>query len=276
MLSFRPLWLSFVAGCFFLGCSASAEAQSVAPSFQDDVFADANAFAEDDNDPFEPFNRRVFGFNLVVDDYVLTPVAKGYRTVTPAPVRDRISNVLSTLREPRTAVNALLQGDLRKVGDALTRFLVNATFGLGGLFDVAGAYGVKVTSEDFGQTLAAWGVPAGPYLMLPLLGPSSPRDFAGTLTDRMALDPIGVATQDPNLEGIWYTQTGLRVVDLRSRNIENIEALRRSSVDFYARIRSLYWQRVQNGLSETSAAHQQEDARRDQAFDDYFDGEAQE
>jgi phospholipid-binding lipoprotein MlaA len=271
------MWLSFVAGCFLLGSSTLAEAQSVAPVSADAAVgnADDRLYAEG-KDPFESLNRRVFAFNLLIDDYLLTPVAKGYRTVTPAPVRDSLSSVIATLREPRTAVNALLQGDVRKTGDALTRFLVNLTFGLGGLFDVAGAYGVTVTSEDFGQTLAEWGVPAGPYLMLPLLGPSSPRDAAGTVADRMALDPVGLATQDANLEGFWYTQTAVRVVDLRSRNLENIEALRRSSVDFYARIRSLYWQRVQGSLSETSRAHQQENARLDQEFDSYFDGEEQE
>lgn len=281
MSSFRSLWFSLVVGGVFLGCGLqAASAQPPAPAAGEGApfpqTASAMAGADDANDPLEPFNRGIFAFNLFVDDYFLAPVAKGYLTVTPAPVRDRISNVLSTLREPRTAVNALLQGDLRKTGDALTRFMVNMTFGLGGLFDVAGACGVKTTSEDFGQTLAEWGVPAGPYLMLPLLGPSSPRDAAGTVTDSLALDPVGLAMSDPNLEGIWYTQTGVRVVDLRSRNLENIAALRRSSVDFYARIRSLYWQRVNNGLSEASESRQQDGAALDEEFDSYFDGDARE
>jgi phospholipid-binding lipoprotein MlaA len=273
MFSFKILSINAFAAACLLGCAGAALAAqgSPAPVMGDAAMTD-RLFVTD-NDPLEPLNRQVFTFNRFVDDYFLAPVAKGYRTVTPQVVRDRIGNVLSTVREPRTAVNALLQGDLRKTGDALTRFMVNATFGLFGMFDVAGAYGVTTTGEDFGQTLAEWGVPSGPYLMLPLLGPSSPRDVTGTVADSLAFDPLAVATQDPHYEGIWYTQNGVRIVDLRARNIENIEALRRSSVDFYAKIRSLYWQRVQNNLSPAAAARTAGQGQLDQEFDNYFDGD---
>jgi phospholipid-binding lipoprotein MlaA len=256
-----------------------ARAQAVLPDAGAGEVQSAVMTADADqasNDPLEPLNRKVFAFNLFLDDYLLVPVAKGYRTVTPEVVRDRISNVLSTLEEPRTAINSLLQGNLRKTGDALTRFMVNATFGLFGLFDVAGEYSVTTTPEDFGQTLAVWGVPAGPYLMLPVLGPSSPRDAAGTATDGLLLDPMGLATSTADTEVIGYTKDALDILDFRSRNIESVAALRQSSVDFYARIRSLYWQMTQNGVQDNgadAAEVQVQQNRVDQAFDSYFAGE---
>ncbi|MDJ0922027.1 MAG: VacJ family lipoprotein [Henriciella sp.] len=150
-------------------------------------------------DPFEGFNRSVYGFNENVDKAVLRPVAMGYRSVTNEPVRNGVSNFLTNLNQPVVFSNAVLQGKPYMALDTLGRFLVNTTFGIGGIFDPATAAGVPEHREDFGQTLGTWGVGEGAYLMLPLLGPSNVRDLAGTGVDA-ALDPLNWATFEGDTE----------------------------------------------------------------------------
>lgn len=134
----------------------------------------------DPSDPWETMNRHTFAFNDTVDTYVVRPVAKGYETVVPQFARDRITNVFVNLGEPANMLNNTLQGKGEGALVSLFRFLINTTLGVGGMFDVAGtAGGQSVRSEDFGQTLAVWGVPNGPYFVIPFLGPSTVRDTAG-------------------------------------------------------------------------------------------------
>ena len=152
-------------------------------------FAPLVAHAETETDPFEGWNRAVFSFNQKADKYVLEPVAEGYQAVTPAPVRRSVSNFFNNLGEPITAVNSVLQAKPSKAVRSLTRFVFNTTFGLLGLFDVATAMGIEREKEDLGQTLAYWGVGSGPYLVLPILGPSNLRDLGGGVVDR-PLNPI--------------------------------------------------------------------------------------
>lgn len=149
------------------------------------------AFAEDgiEEDRFEAWNRVIFSFNLKADRYVLKPAAESYEAVTPAFFRTGISNFFGNLGEPITLVNSALQAKPDKAVRSLTRFIFNTTFGLLGVFDVAGAMGVEAESEDLGQTLAYWGVGSGPYMVLPLLGPSNLRDLGGSFGDR-PLNPI--------------------------------------------------------------------------------------
>lgn len=149
----------------------------------------ALAMAEAENDPFEGWNRAMFSFNQKADKYVLKPVAEGYQAVTPAPVRKGVSNFFNNLGEPITAANSVLQAKPGKAARSLTRFVFNTTFGLFGIFDVAGAMGIERENEDLGQTLAYWGVGSGPYLVLPVLGPSNLRDLGGRFGDR-PLNPI--------------------------------------------------------------------------------------
>ena len=142
------------------------------------------AMAEAENDPFEGWNRAMFSFNQKADKYVLKPVAEGYQAVTPAPVRKGVSNFFNNLGEPITAANSVLQAKPGKAARSLTRFVFNTTFGLFGIFDVAGAMGIERENEDFGQTLAYWGVGSGPYLVLPVLGSSNLRDLGGRFGDQ--------------------------------------------------------------------------------------------
>jgi phospholipid-binding lipoprotein MlaA len=134
------------------------------------------AAASDSNDPLEGFNRAMYSFNETVDDYLLKPVARGYRAVLPDPVRARVSSFFDNLLEPMNVINNLLQGKPVRAASDLGRFAVNTTLGLLGLFDVATPMGLERHEEDFGQTLAVWGVGEGPYLVLPFLGPSTVRD----------------------------------------------------------------------------------------------------
>lgn len=146
------------------------------------------ALAADAADPWEGFNRAVFRFNETLDRYVTKPLAKGYQTVTPQVVDDAISRFFNNLSSPVTLVNQLLQGKPAAAAATTSRLIFNSTVGVGGLFDVAARMGVKREKEDFGQTLAVWGVKPGPYLVLPLLGPSTVRDTAGRVGD-IASDP---------------------------------------------------------------------------------------
>jgi phospholipid-binding lipoprotein MlaA len=203
---------------------------------------DEKAEFEATNDPIEPFNRTVFDFNMVVDRNVAQPVARGYRDVVPQTVREHLHNLLDNLRAPYTFANDVLQGEPHRAADTLGRFMLNTTFGVLGLFDVtADSGGPKHHSEDFGQTLAVWGVPDGPYLMLPLLGPSNPRDAVGRGVGFVA-DPVSWALGYGGYEEATYAQTGMDLIDQRERLLDPMAELEKNSLDFYATIRSSYRQ----------------------------------
>ncbi|MBE9554849.1 MAG: VacJ family lipoprotein [Proteobacteria bacterium] len=195
-------------------------------------------------------NRAIFQFNEVADKVVLRPAAVGYRTVVPKGVRIGIRNFLNHLRSPITIMNALLQGEGERARDTFGRFLTNTILGLGGLIDVASDAGIPQHYEDFGQTLAVWGVEPGPYLMLPLLGPANFRDGFGYGVDGV-IDPAGrYISNEYGLEGVGVRYT-LNAVDWRAANLKVIDDLRASSLDFYATVRSAYRQRrihaIRNG-----------------------------
>ncbi len=197
-------------------------------------------------DPFEPTNRQVFSFNLWVDAHALRPTAERYATYVPEPVRDSIHNALENLNGPAIFANEVLQGEIRDAGRTAGRFLLNTTFGVGGLFDVGAKVGIPAHSEDFGQTLAVWGVGSGPYLMMPLLGPVYPRDAAGQVAD-YAMDPIWYLP----IRGRVYWFLGRRyitIVDGRARSLETLDDIERDSMDFYATTRSLYRQYRENEI----------------------------
>ena len=146
---------------------------------------DAGATAEQDNahDPLEGFNRAMYTFNDKLDKYVLKPVAKGYHAVAPTPVRRSVANFFSNLHDPAVMLNNLLQGKPGQAASDLGRFMVNSTIGIFGLFDVSSKFGLPKHDEDFGQTLAVWGVGDGPYLVLPFFGPSNMRDAPALVVD---------------------------------------------------------------------------------------------
>jgi phospholipid-binding lipoprotein MlaA len=191
-------------------------------------------------DPLEKENRALFGVTLQLDRAIIRPVAVGYRSVLPMVVRDSIRNFINNLDSPVVFANDVLQGDVDRAGTTLLRLGVNTTIGIGGLFDPATRLGYARHSGDFGLTLATYGVGEGAYLFIPILGPSNVRDLTGYGVDFL-FDPF---TYFPLREN-FYWQTGRQAlddIDLRARNIETLDEVEKTSLDFYASLRSLYHQ----------------------------------
>jgi phospholipid-binding lipoprotein MlaA len=196
------------------------------------------------NDPIEPTNRVLFEVHEAVDQAVLEPVARAYRAAVPQPARTGVRNVLGNLSSPVIMANDLLQGNRRRAEVTLGRFMINSTVGLAGLIDVASMIGVPGHAEDFGQTLAVWGVGEGPYLFIPILGPSNPRDLSGFLVDVVS-NPFNWLGQGAAVEALTYSRAGVTVVDTREALLDTVDDLRRTSLDPYATIRSASRQRRQ-------------------------------
>lgn len=194
------------------------------------------------SDPLEEANRAIFAFNDVVNDAVIHPIVDGYRYVVPKPARSGVRNFLRNLKSPVNFANQLLQGDVDGAGNVFVRTAVNTLVGIGGVFDVAGYEGLKYEQEDFGQTLAVWGVDHGPYLVVPFLGPSSLRDYAGYMVDSVA-DPLRWYLFNIDEEGWYYAKLGVDYLDLRESLVDVLRDLEASSIDYYAAVRSTYYQR---------------------------------
>jgi phospholipid-binding lipoprotein MlaA len=211
-------------------------------------------------DPLEPANRAIYRFNDVVDRAVLEPVARGYRYVAPAPVRRGVRNFLANLRSPVILANDLLQGEGDRAGTTLARFMINTTIGLAGVYDIASDLGHPPHEEDFGQTLGRWGLGGGPYLMLPLLGPSNARDTAGRFGDYF-FDPLNQCCVGTDERLARFASGALSE---REQALELIDDLRRNTLDPYATIRSAYAQRraaqIRNGAAPIE----------DRSYDDIF------
>lgn len=187
-------------------------------------------------DPYESWNRRVFTFNETIDRWVLKPVAQTYRTLTPGVVDRGVTNFFNNLTEVRNLINSILQLKGESAVVAAGRFTYNTVFGLGGLFDVATAFELPERPEDFGQTLGYWGVGSGPYLMLPFLGPSTPRHFGGLATDGFVFPSFWDAVESPE---VYYART-LQIVDKRA---DLIPAEGFISGDSYIFVRNAFLQR---------------------------------
>lgn len=195
-------------------------------------------------DPLEPFNRGVTRFNDGLDTAVLKPVATAYQDVAPSPVRTGVSNFFNNLRDVWSVVNALLQAKPREAAENFMRVNVNTVFGLGGLIDMASEMGIPRTTLDFGQTMGRWGVPAGPYLVLPVLGPSTVRDTAGLVVDQQG---------DLVLQGVDHVPTrnsliGLRVTDTRAGLLRATELIDEVALDKYSFTRDAYLQRRESQI----------------------------
>ena len=197
-----------------------------------------------DDDPLEPMNRAIFEFNEIVDDNVLKPIAKGYKYVTPDPVEVGISNFFSNLGEIGTITNDLLQLKFAQAGRDTMRFFLNSTLGIFGIFDVATPLGLSKNKEDFGQTLGFWGVPDGPYLVLPFLGPSSFRDGPSMIVD-YELSPV----EQLHHEERQVLQT-LDIVDTRARLLRATKILDTAAKDKYIFIRESYLQKRESLVND--------------------------
>jgi phospholipid-binding lipoprotein MlaA len=200
-----------------------------------------DAFSSDD-DPLEPINRAIFGFNEVIDDTVLEPVANGYRAITPDPVEDSVSNFFNNLGEINTIVNSTLQMKLDKTISSTSRFVINSTVGIFGLFDVASSLGIERHREDFGQTLGHYGVPAGPYLVLPFFGPSTFRDAPGFYADiavEKSISPVHTELHHEERQVIKATN----VIDTRANLLQATKILDTAAKDKYIFLRESYLQK---------------------------------
>ncbi len=206
--------------------------------------ADPKAVAEfrANNDPLEPLNRVSAGVTYALDTLLLRPAAEAYSIFLPLQARAGIRNALGNLRSPVILANNLLQGDVQQAANTVGRFLLNSTIGFGGLIDVAADLGLPPRNEDFGQTLALWGVGEGPYLFLPVLGPSNPRDLAGLAVDT-AFSPFTWIGGGDVAQAVNLTRSGLTVLDTREALLGPLDTMMTVSLDPYAAIRSIYRQR---------------------------------
>lgn len=208
------------------------------------------------NDPLEPLNRQIFAVNQALDVVLLRPVAVVYRDVVPEGGKRVVNNFVSNLRLPFTVINDVLQGQWDRAGSGTVRFVLNSTFGIGGLFDMATPRGYPHHDEDFGQTLATWGVGDGPYLVLPLVGPSNFRDTVGLGVQYFG-DPVSVAVRATDYEDWLWARTGLEVVNTRYQFLGPLDDLEKNSLDFYASMRSLYRQRRTDAIANGRGAMDQ-------------------
>ncbi|MEO7762354.1 MAG: VacJ family lipoprotein [Casimicrobiaceae bacterium] len=193
------------------------------------------------SDPIEPVNRVIFRFNDAVDRAVLRPVTEVYVKVVPSLVRRGVSNVFGNISDAFSAINNALQGKREPLGNDLGRVLVNSTFGFGGIFDIASEGNIEKSNEDFGQTLGWWGIAPGPYLVIPLLGPSNVRD-AGGLALTAYLDPVNQVTPAANM----WELVALRAIDTRASLLGTEDLLSGAALDKYVFVRSAYLQRRRN------------------------------
>ena len=208
----------------------------------------------DESDPLEPVNRFVFELNRHVLRYTARPLAKGYRKVVPEPLRDGFRNCLDNIGSPVVFGNQILQGDAGAASRTLARLLVNTTAGLGGTIDVAKRMGIARRHTDLGLTLGVWGVGEGPYVVLPLLGPSTSRDAVATFAQGYA-DPFTFWVQ--NTDYAFYAFLARFVLgnlDLYARRMNELDSIEESSVDFYAALRDLYRQKRRADIRRITAA----------------------
>lgn len=205
------------------------------------------------SDPIEPINRAVFSFNDVLDRVLLNPFAKAYKAVVPSIVRDSVRNFIRNAKTPITLANNILQWDGDAAATTTVRFLFNTTMGIGGLYDFAETQGLEYEPEDFGQTLASWGVGNGPYVVIPVLGPSTVRDASGMVVDSF-VNPFRIIADNKDEEWIYYTAAGVEGLDAKSRVVEGMEDLRENSLDYYTSVKSAYIQSRMKLINEGKEA----------------------
>ncbi len=219
--------------------------------------SDLNAVAayEEANDPLEPFNRAMFKTDQALDSAVVKPVVRVYRGIVPEGGRRSVGNFLRNLRSPITFVHDVLQAEPERAGTTVARFTVNTFIGVLGLFDVAADMGLPHHSEDFGQTLAVWGIGDGPYLYMPLLGPSTLRDGTGFGVDAVFVDPVAWYSRgnNPYTWAQWVVFGGL-VINAKDETMFATDELKASSIDYYASLRSAYRQIRANEILNGEAA----------------------
>lgn len=207
----------------------------------------------EENDPIEPLNRAVFAFNQGLDKALFQPAARTYRDAVPLWVRQRVGAAIDNLRAPVIFMNDVLQGELRRAMTTLARFTFNSTLGIAGLNDIAHDMGLEKHEEDFGQTMAVWGTDSGPYVILPILGPSNPRDTIGRVVDFL-VDPFNAWATNTGREELTYARAGTAALHARAGLLDVTDDLEKNSIDLYAASRSLYRQTRANAISNGNIA----------------------
>lgn len=200
-------------------------------------------------DPLEPYNRAVFAFNDGVDTVILNPLTEVYRFVLPDAFRTAISNFLTNIKAPVHLANELLQGDLDDAALVTKRFVFNTFTGFGGILDTASWEGMTYEGEDFGQTLATWGVGSGPYVVIPIIGPSTTRDSVGMVVD-MAIDPVNWWMWDNNKTDLEIGRLAATTMTLKDEYMDIQKDLKSNSLDYYAAVRSVWMQRRNSLINE--------------------------
>jgi len=209
----------------------------------------AAADEDDVNDPLEPLNRLIFEFNEFVQTLLLRPVAELYNENLPAAFRSGVSNFLDNIATPATVANQLLQGDPEGAVVSIARFMVNSTAGIAGLADVAAEAGTEGRDEDFGQTAGVWGVGEGFYLVLPIFGPSNPRDAVGKFLVDPYFDPVGQWVSNANQTELDWTLQAVDGISEYAGVVDDLAQVKKTSVDYYAAIRSLYRQKRKSEIN---------------------------
>lgn len=203
------------------------------------------------DDPLEPLNREIFAFNHKLDKRAALPAATYYKSAVPNTMREGVHNFLSNLTLPVSFANDMLQADFTQAGYAVCRLGVNTTVGVLGIMDPATRWGCPENDEDFGQTLAVYGVPPGPYLVLPLLGSTVPRDALGKILVDHYFNPLGYVTY----RGKYFvslSENVIKMVDNRSRSVGALRNIERTSIDYYAAVRSIYLQKRDSAIQNTT------------------------
>jgi phospholipid-binding lipoprotein MlaA len=221
--------LGFAAAC---AIAPNAHGQESAPA------PDATTETNSVHDPWEGFNRKMFALNDALDHAFFEPVARGYRRIAPRPVRRGVTNFLNNLRSPVVFINDVLQGDGRQAGTTAARFGINTTIGVLGVLDPATNMGLARRDEDFGQTLGTWGARPGPYIFLPVIGPTNVRDGIGSIVD-LAFDPLNWADYD-HRNAVIATRGAVYAVSTRESLLDANDQMRRTSLDPYVSVRSGY------------------------------------
>jgi phospholipid-binding lipoprotein MlaA len=206
-----------------------------------------------DGDPLEPMNRVILDINEFFQDLFFRPLTQLYVLLLPDFALDGIHNVLTNLTTPITLANDLLQGEGERAWITTQRFFINTTVGIGGLMDPAKDFGLEGHKEDFGQTFAVWGVPEGFYLVLPIFGPSNPRDAVGLVAGAF-LDPLSHWLNNINREEIALARTVVSGVDEFSGVMDDLEKLKETSIDYYAALRSIARQKRQSEINNGAPA----------------------
>ena len=237
----RIIFLSLAVYWLFLGFPLNANAADKTQVVSSLI--SNSSTIRGNGDPLEPLNRVVFKFNDLIYSVVLRPVAEIYRTVLPKIARDGVRNVLRNLNAPFVLINDVLQGEMDRAWNTSRRIVINSTIGFGGVYDAAGdIWGISAHSEDLGQTLGVWGVEEGFYLVLPVFGPSNPRDAIG-LVSKSSLDPVSQYLDNIDEKDGILARVLAVGIDQYAGAIDDLDRLKMSSLDYYAAVRSIYRQK---------------------------------